>query len=322
MLMIVVVTQVVACGGNPNEPSPQQLTLSCPLTVTLEPTSPSGVVAGFAQPVAQGGRAPVTIECAPAPGSVFPIGETETQCTATDADLQRTSCRFTIAVRASQTLAKTHFLAFGDSITAGTVSNPALELVLLDKPDSYPFKVEQMLRVKYPAQDVSVLNRGWGGERLDEGVKRLPIVLDADRPEVLLLLEGVIEVRRIPTSRNVGYLRTMISDAQTRGIDVLIATLMPVSAALEAKNPGTNAAIVRLNVEIVRLAQEFGLGEPVNLFALGQAEPQILGADGLHPTADGYTRIAEVFRDAILSRYDTGVPKTMRQGPRLISPSW
>jgi len=46
--------------------------------------------------------------------------------------------------------------------------------------------------------------------------------------QVLLLLQGIVSVREIPTATNARYLRTMITDARQRGIDVIIATIMPV----------------------------------------------------------------------------------------------
>lgn len=272
--------------------------------MTVEATQPGGAMATF-DPVARDGRAPYQIECAPGSGSVFPSGETRVDCTAIDAEQARAACSFNVIVRISQRLAKSRFLAFGDSITAGTVS-PAL--TFLDNPDSYPYKLERLLRERYPAQEIVVLNRGVGGERLREGAVRLPGVLDADQPEVLLLLEGIISVRQIPTATNVQHLRTMISAARQRGIDVMIATVMPVGAGLEAKEPGINAAVVRLNVEIRKLAQEFALGEPVDLYALFQASPQLLGRDNLHPTEEGFTRIAEEFNEAVIARYDRPAP--------------
>ncbi len=33
------------------------------------------------------------------------------------------------------------------------------------------------------------------------------------------------------------------------------------------------------------------------------ANPELIGADGLHPTIEGQTRIAEAFRDEIVRRY-------------------
>lgn len=305
MLAVPAMCVAAACSGSPGEPSSPPLALSCPASKVLEATQPAGAPAAFDLPAARDGRPPYIIDCSPAPGSVFPFGQTQVSCTATDAEVQKASCSFNIDVRVSQTLAKTRYLGFGDSITAGTVSSPGLRL---DNPDSYPFKLQQMLRDAYPTQEIVVLNSGKGGERLDEGVKRLPSVLDAEKPEVLLLLQGIIEVRRIPTATNVEHLRTMISAARGRGIDVILAKLMPVGAGLEAKQPGINAAVVKLNIEIERLAREYSLVPPVDLYSLVDAAPSLIGQDNLHPTQEGMTRIAEKFRDAVVWRYHTPGP--------------
>jgi lysophospholipase L1-like esterase len=296
---------VAGCGGNPVDPSPPTLALSCPASITVEATQPGGATATFEQPAARDGRPPYRIDCAPGSGSDFPSGETRVNCTATDSEQTQAACSFNVIVGISQRLAKIRFLSFGDSITGGTVS-PAL--TFLDNPDSYPYKLEHLLRGRYPAQEIVVLNRGVGGERLQQGAARLPGVLDADRPEVLLLFEGIISVRQIPTATNAQHLRTMVSAARQRGIDVMMATVMPVGAGLEAKEPGINAAVVRLNVEIRKLAQEFALGEPVDLYALFQASPQLIGRDNLHPTQEGFTRIAEKFNEAVIARYDIAAP--------------
>jgi lysophospholipase L1-like esterase len=298
-----------ACGGTtPIDPSPlpQPLSLSCPISIVLEATQPGGASATFDPPVAREGRPPYTVECSPGGAdAVFPVGQTRVNCTATDTDQTQKACSFDVEVRVSRTLEKTRYLSFGDSITAGTVS-PAP--VLLDNPDSYPYKLQRMLRESYPAQDIDVLNYGNGGERLQQGAARLPGVLAAERPEVLLLLQGIISVREIPTATNARHLRTMITDARQRGIDVMIATVMPVGAGLEARQPGINAAVVALNAEIGRLAQEFGLGAPVDLYGLFHAEPRLIGRDDLHPTEEGFTRIAETFKNAVVSRYHKHSP--------------
>jgi lysophospholipase L1-like esterase len=273
--------------------------------MVIEATQPAGASAGFTLPTARDGHPPYTVSCTPEAGSVLPIGPTQVSCTATDAEAQQATCSFNIDVRVSQTLSKTRFLSFGDSITGGTVSPPK---IFLDNPDSYPFKLQQMLREAYPSQEIVILNYGKGGERLNQGSTRLPPALDAEHPEVLILLQGIIDVRRIPTATNVQYLRTMITAARSRNIDVILGTLMPVSDGLEAKEPGINAAVVKLNIEIERLAQEYGLGPAVDLYSMVAADPYLIGQDNLHPTQEGMTRIAEKFRDAVVSRYHTPAP--------------
>lgn len=235
---------------------------------------------------------------------MFPIGETSVGCTATDADVAQASCGFGVIVQVSQTLAKTKFTAFGDSITEGVVS--LAPLIMLDAPDTYPSKLEQLLKERYPSQTIIVTNRGVSGERTNQGALRLPSVLDADRPEVLLLLEGVNAVRSLGASRQERDLRTMITEAQRRGVDVIIATVMPVAPNGKLQPADAyNAEIRALNTRIFNLTIEFGLGNVVDLFALFEANMHLLGTDGLHPSPEGQTRIAEAFRDEIIRRYDS-----------------
>jgi lysophospholipase L1-like esterase len=241
---------------------------------------------------------------------VFSIGETAIQCTATDADNTHASCAFGVTVRVSRTIARTKFLAFGDSITAGAVS--VAPLIMLARPDGYPFKLEQMLQQRYPGQPVVVIEHGFGGEDTREGARRLPAILQAEQPEVLLLLEGINNINALMTSRQASGLRTMIEEAQLRRVEVIIATVMPVRPTWRHYQPGnTSSKIEALNTEILVLAAQYGLGPPVDLFALFQANMHLIGADGLHPTVEGQTRIAEAFRDEIVRRYDSASPTTL-----------
>jgi lysophospholipase L1-like esterase len=249
-----------------------------------------------------GGRAPYSVQCTPVSSSLFAIGETTVACTATDADRAQASCGFGVTVRVSQTIAKTQFMAFGDSITEGKVR--LVPLISLSEPETYPYKLEQMLRQRFPAQAITVSNEGKSGEKTTEGVQRLPGVLETEQPEVLLLLEGVNAVRELTTSSQASALQRMIREAQRRGVDVIIATVMPISDQRQKDRPGTMEKILALNEEILDLADDFGLGPPVDLFTLFEANPHLMGVDGLHPTAEGQTRIAEAFRDEIVRRYD------------------
>jgi len=234
---------------------------------------------------------------------VFEIGETVVQCTATDTLTAQASCAFPVTVRVSQTLARTKFTAFGDSITDGKVS--LVPLISLAGPDTYPYKLEQMLRERYPSQLFVVSNQGVSGEETREGARRVSSVLESEKPQVMLLLEGINNINALPTTTQASALRTMIVEAQSRGVDVIIATVMPVSPTWRSYQPGnTPSKIQALNTQIFALAAQYNLGSPVDLFAIFQAEPTLLGIDGLHPTVEGQTRIAEAFRDEIVRRYD------------------
>ena len=70
----------------------------------------------------------------------------------------------------------------------------------LDVNSAYPTKLEALLAARYRAQSLTVRNEGASGECVSAasctpaGVPRLPGVLAADMPEVLLLQEGINDV--------------------------------------------------------------------------------------------------------------------------------
>jgi lysophospholipase L1-like esterase len=268
---------------------------------------PAGAAISF-EVTARGGRPPTTLVCTPPSGSTFRIGETAVSCTATDAQSQTSACNFTVSVTRIPELARTRFLAFGDSITEGQTSPARDFLMTLDFPDAYPGRLEQMLAARYAAQTITVINRGVGGERAARGRQRLPDVLDEDRPEVLLLLEGVNNIANEPTRQLAGYLDEMVREAQERHVDVLIATLLPVGDEWEARRPGTREAVRNLNEEIEGIARKNGLAAPVDLYSVFLQEPSLIGSDGLHPTPAGYVRMAEVFFEAIRAQWEIGLP--------------
>jgi lysophospholipase L1-like esterase len=301
-----VLVSAVGCGNGPIQPPPPppQLQISCPAPMVREATSPQGADVHFDTPAATGGRAPYTVQCQPGSGRTFAIGETPISCTATDADMKQASCGFGITIRATQTIAKTKFTAFGDSMTEGVVS--LVPLIMLGPPDTYPFKLEQMLRERYPSQSIVVVNRGVSGDHTRDGVKKLPAVLDAERPEVLLLLMGINAINSLSTSEQASNLRMMIMMAQGRGADVLIATVMPMLPTNRNYQAGTPAKVQALNAQIFMLAAQYNLGFPVDLYGLFQARPELIGSDGLHPSVEGQTEIARAFRDEIVRRYGSG----------------
>lgn len=298
---------VGACGRSPAGPSPVPLSLACPARVDARTTDPAGAAVSF-DISAQGGSAPTTVVCTPASGSMFAIGDTAVSCTATDAQSQTATCTFAVSVTRIPELTRSRFLAFGDSITEGVTSPAPTLLRTLAHPEAYPGQLQQMLAARYTAQTITVLNRGIAGEKASEGRERLPGVLEADRPEVLLLLEGVNNIVNIPTRQLAGDLDDMVRGARRRSVDVLIATLLPISDAREQRRPGTLQAIEDLNEEIHRIARKNDLGAPVDLYSVFKQMPSLIGMDGLHPTPAGYTRLAEVFFDAIRERYEAPAP--------------
>ena len=295
-----------ACGGkSPIQPPPpsSELQLSCPMPLVLEATTAQGTEVHWDAPKPTGGREPFKVQCDPGSGSIFEVGESIVRCSASDADVRQASCAFGVTVRVSRPLARTRFVAFGDSITQGQVLSLGFAMAI-EPLESYPHKLEQILRSRYLAQEVRVFNSGYGGEEPADGVARLPGVLErrASRGAVATGRNQRAE-RAARVTSYANHLRTMVSLARQRNIDVIIATLLPVGPPHTDSRPTKRAAVIQLNQRIEAIAAEFGIGPPLDLYSAFQANPSLLDFDGLHPTRAGYTRMAEMFAEEIVRRY-------------------
>ena len=311
---------MVACiETTPTTPSPVvsfegpgfQTALVCPEGVDRVINVGQEVSVSFPAPTIAGQEAGKAT-CTPASGSVFPVGTTTVTCSATAAADLATNCTFAVRVALRQ-LAITKIVAFGDSITTGTVSQALAQSTLAGTPLSYPAQLEGLLQDRYPEQNLEIVNAGSGGEDSSEGRARLPGVLNTFRPEVLLLLEGVNRLELVGPENVASDLDAMVATAQSSGVAVLLATLTPVGDIKEIERPGLRTAIDDLNQQIRQIAQDRQLGPVVDLFSLFERTPSLIGRDGLHPTANGYQVMADEFRRAIVSRWE------LSEGPVL---SW
>jgi lysophospholipase L1-like esterase len=191
-------------------------------------------------------------------------------------------------------------VAFGNSITEG--KNAFSEILL----NNYPAVLNALLASRYSSQSISIINRGFGGERAVDGVKRLEHELDTVRPDVLLLEEGINDLAGgdpAAISPMIEALRTMVRQAKSRATPVYLATLTPVRAGgtPRARGDGPLPLLPEANAQIRVLAQsEHAI--LVDLYeGFGGSPDPFIDTDGLHPNEAGYRRIAEVFFDVIKS---------------------
>jgi len=208
----------------------------------------------------------------------------------------------------SPRLAKSRFVAFGDSLTEGVVSAPVtLRLTLIDAPSAYPGRLVAALRARYYDQtDIVVLNEGKAGEFALDGKVRLPDVIKTDAPQVVLLMEGANELNvmgRRGVSRAVGALEDMIKDARRRGCIVFVATLPPQRAS--GVNGFGAPYVEELNAQIRKTAADEG-ATLVDVYP--QFDLSLVGQDGLHLTEAGYVRLGAIFADAIRQSFETPPP--------------
>lgn len=253
----------------------------------------------FDVPAAVGGESPVTVTCAPAPGTPFALGAATVTCVAQDAANRRAECSFRVSVTQPR-LTATRFLAFGDSLTAGAVSH-APTLLLLDLPDSYPFKLHRSLVTRYQSQAPVVLNDGFGGEVAATGGRaRLPGSLDVNRPDILLLMEGTNDLlgRESGAAAALVALEDMVRLAKGRRVRVLLATIPPQRAGGLRHRDAVAALIPSFNDSIRQLATREGL-TIVDVYDALKDRLDLIGVDDLHPTPQGYDVMAATFLNTI-----------------------
>jgi len=198
---------------------------------------------------------------------------------------------------------RTRFLAFGDSITAGTTS-PALNLLMTaGLPQSYPFKLKELLSGRYTEQSFTMVNEGKPAEAAEDGVLRLPALLRAVAPEVVILLHGVNDITfqgQSGVNRTIGFLNTMARDARFSGAHVILCTLLPQRpSGSHAANP---AVLTNYNQRVRDLAR--GEGALLIDFETDFGDLSLIGRDGLHPTEAGYSRMAQMVFDLLRQRFE------------------
>lgn len=156
-------------------------------------------------------------------------------------------------------------LAFGDSLTQGTGASVS---------SSYPAVLAGLT-------GRTVINAGIPGELSAAGLRRLPEVLDATNPQLMILCHGGNDLLR---KRNSGQLaaniREMITLARQRGVDVVL---------IGVPRPGLLLGTADVYYEIA---------ESMNVPLEADALADILGdaglkSDPIHPNAAGYRAMAE-----------------------------
>ena len=312
-LLVTMALWLCACSEStvvsPIAPSPLpehkigRLTISCPTTIQEQSFDGRPIPIDFAPAATTGGQAPVTVDCAPASGTRFPIGATQVSCVAADALQQSARCRFAVAVLAPPKLAITRFVAFGDSITAGVVANPGGGWTR-DRMRSYPAVLRRDLNAMYRTQNVRVVNAGAPGEWAANAVRRFREELRIHRPQCVLLMEGTNDVDQVAGAH---ALDQMVLAASAANVDTLLMTLPPQRGLEKAH------LIPVINEEIRAIAARRGV-VLVDVYRLllhgacgGGGPIPCIGPDGVHPTAEAYELIAAELARVIVDLYDVDI---------------
>jgi lysophospholipase L1-like esterase len=186
-------------------------------------------------------------------------------------------------------------VAFGSSSTEGVgASSPA---------HAYPARLQVDLAALVPAgETVTVINRGIGGEDVDDMMMRLGRDVVAASPDLVIWQTGTNDpLRKLPLDRFVALTRAGILQMRAAGIDVVL--MEPQDCRMMRATPGAFAyldAVRQIGAEMrVPVVRRYDLIH--RWLADGSVtEAQLMAPDGLHMADAGYERLAAaVARDVL-----------------------
>ena len=190
-------------------------------------------------------------------------------------------------------------VALGDSTTAGT---PAFKSPI-EAPPNGSGNVESQYSywLMHSHPDWQVLNRGVNGERSDQIRARFARDAAAAKPSVVVIIAGVNDVYQGRGAASVEReLELMYEAAREARIMVVAGTIVPFNTA----NADQNARMHAINDWIHAYAA--GHQEAVvccdtraAVAAPGHPDRLVSSADDLHPSPDGYKRMAGALEPAI-----------------------
>jgi acyl-CoA thioesterase I len=186
-------------------------------------------------------------------------------------------------------------VAFGSSSTEGVgASSPA---------HAYPALLQADLARLVPAgQKVTVVNRGIGGEDVDDMMIRLSRDVVPSQPDLVIWQTGTNDpLRKLPLDRFVALTRVGILQMRAAGIDVVL--MEPQDCRMMRATPGAFAyldAVRRIGAEMnVPVVRRYDMIH--RWLADGTVtEAQLMAPDGLHMADAGYERLAAELARSLL----------------------
>lgn len=168
--------------------------------------------------------------------------------------------------------ADARILAFGDSLTWGTGA---------PRDQSYPAVLGELA-------GRTVINAGVPGEVTQQGLERLPEVLDEHRPQLLILCHGGNDMlRKKSLDAAADNLRRMIHLARERGIPVVLVGV---------PKPGLFLSSADFYAQI---ADELQLPYQGEIIAAIESDRE-LKSDAIHPNGAGYRKLAEALHELLI----------------------
>ena len=200
---------------------------------------------------------------------------------------------------------KITIVALGDSTTAGT---PGWKSRIEAPPHGEGDETSQYAYwLMRSHADWQVINQGVNGERSDQIVARFDRDVLLERPNVVVIIAGVNDVYQgRPVSHVLEQLTAMYDGARSAGIPVVAGSIIPYNTATADEN----ARMHEINAWIRNTAADGRSVVFVDTRAAASAPDDadrlFESPDDLHPSPNGYRRMADAIRpvlEAVLNRY-------------------
>lgn len=171
-------------------------------------------------------------------------------------------------------------VVLGDSLTAG---------FNLAEDEALPAALERALADRGLIH-VDVTNAGVSGDTTAGGLARFDFSVGPDADGVVIALGANDALQGQSPEQARENIRAMIERARARGLDVVLAGMLAPLNLGEAYRDRFDRLYIELETEE---------GVPLYPFILGPValEPDLLMADGMHPTAEGVTAMADPLAD-------------------------
>jgi acyl-CoA thioesterase I len=171
---------------------------------------------------------------------------------------------------------KPRIVFLGDSLTAG---------LGLPADQSYPALIGKKLKAR--GLDYEIVNAGVSGDTTAGGLRRLDWSLSGDARVLIVALGGNDGLRGLPVSDMKKNLRAILEGAKARKIPVILA-------GMEAP-PNNGPDYTREFRQVyVDLAKEYDVRLIPFLLNGVAGDARLNQADGIHPNAEGATRVADL----------------------------
>jgi acyl-CoA thioesterase I len=206
-------------------------------------------------------------------------------------------------------------VAMGSSSTLGVgASAPSM---------SYPSRLEEELKDRFPALEIRVLNRGIGGQDVGEELKRLERDVVTEHPDLVIWQVGTNAVlRRDDLTADEELIRRGVSYLKEDGIDVVLMDMQYARRVLARPAWG----------DMERIIEEIARSNHVGLFRRFEimrewdrtqqlAPAAMIGPDGLHMTDTSYGCLATELAGALTWNWwwHGKIAKSSHQNPDAVS---